>query len=305
MIDYSNGTSQVDTYSPSSGVSEEITNYSSLNATGSVTGETLEVVLASAQDPDQVTASGDVVEVPDNTTATITGNGNTVIGGNADTLTVDGSDTATLGTGAVVTVNGDNNSLTLGSGGTITLLGANTIFVIGNDDSLALGASGEAAVITGVSMTVSASGDTVGTENNTNVTVNGSGNTIDFWNGNAAVTASGDTVQVGSANAIEASLTGNNDTFTTWSPGTLFVSGTSDNTYMDSSGVVLVLTGSSMNVTPYIAGLRRPCRARPDGAARRWARAADHPRHGGHRRDQNRPPPRHRLSPHASSRRCA
>jgi hypothetical protein len=255
LINYSNGTSQVDTYNPSSGVSEEITNYSSLNATGSVTGETLEVVLASAQDPDQITASDDVVEVPDNTTATLTGNSDTIVGGNADTLTVDGTgNTATLGTGAVVTVNGDNNSLTLGNGGTITLLGANTIFVTGDDESLDLGTSGDTAIITGLGMVISANGDTVGTENNTNVTVNGSGNTIDFWDGNAAVTASGDTVQVGSANATEASLTGSNNTFTTWSPGTLFVSGASDNMYMDSSGVELVLTGPSMNVTPYTAG---------------------------------------------------
>ncbi len=162
--------------------------------------------------------------------------------------------TATLGTGAVVTVNGDNNSLTLGNGGTITLLGTNTIFVIGDDESLDLGTSGDTAIITGLGMVISANGDTVGTENNTNVTVNGSGNTIDFWDGNAAVTASGDTVQVGSANATEASLTGSNNTFTTWSPGTLFVSGASDNMYMDSSGVELVLTGPSMNVTPYTAG---------------------------------------------------
>ena len=255
LVNYSNGTSQVDTYNPSSGVSEEITNYSSLNATGSVTGETLEVVLASAQDPDQITASDDVVEVPDNTTATLTGNSDTIVGGNADTLTVDGTgNTATLGTGAVVTVNGDNNSLTLGNGGTITLLGTNTIFVTGDDGSLDLGTSGDTAIITGLGMVISANGDTVGTENNTNVTVNGSGNTIDFWDGNAAVTASGDTVQVGSANATEASLTGSNNTFTTWSPGTLFVSGASDNMYMDSSGVELVLTGPSMNVTPYTAG---------------------------------------------------
>ena len=213
----------------------------------------LQVVLSGYDET--VNASGSTITLEDSTQATLTGNSDTIVGGNADTLTVDGTgNTATLGTGAVVTVNGDNNSLTLGNGGTITLLGTNTIFVAGDDGSLDLGTSGDTAIITGLGMVISANGDTVGTENNTNVTVNGSGNTIDFWDGNAAVTASGDTVQVGSANATEASLTGSNNTFTTWSPGTLFVSGASDNMYMDSSGVELVLTGPSMNVTPYTAG---------------------------------------------------
>lgn len=255
LVNYTNGTSQNDVYNPSPGVSEEISNYSGLNATGAITGQTLDLAPTAGSASDQATISNAVVNIPDGTQATLTGNDNTINGGNADTLTVDGTgNAATLGTDAMVTVNGDNNSLTLGNGGAITLLGTNTIFQTGDDGSLDLNASGDTAIITGVGMVVSASGDTVGTENNTNVTINGSGNTIDFWNGNASVTASGDTVQVGSANATEASLTGSNNTFTTWSSGTLFVSGTSDNMYMDSSGVVLVLAGPSMNVTPYTAG---------------------------------------------------
>jgi hypothetical protein len=135
MKDFSGGGSQLEIFNPNAVTADEIESYSGANATGTLTGETVDLLpgIAAAA----IDSSNATINVQANSGLDIAGSSDTINLGASSTLSVTGSDDTIAIDGSSDMVVASNETIDVGSNETVTITGrGDTIDVQGSGDRL-------------------------------------------------------------------------------------------------------------------------------------------------------------------------
>ena len=182
---------------------------------------------------DTVNAVHGTVDLGPNTSATVTGTGNTIgFSGSGDTLT---TSSETVKTNQA----NDVGELLVGSNDTVTESSGCAVVINGNNETVTL-ASGAYVGLNGTGEVVNATGASMDLGSNSGATVNGVGNTVGFDGTGDTLKVSGSTVVADINNATGETLNGSNDTVNETSGSSIVVNGGSDVITLASGAYVLV-----------------------------------------------------------------
>jgi hypothetical protein len=190
-------------------------------------------------------ATGAIINLGSNDSATLMGNGETFTGGAGDIVTVTGLNenldtsgaTVGLGAGATGTITGGSDTVVAASNADFTVSGSSeAVTITGNNATVDITTAGDTITIDGLGDIVIGSGDTVDFGANATGYVSGGGDTISA--------AAGAGVILENTNGSDDSLTGSDDNVVVDANAGAYVYGGSDTVYF-STGDFAEVTGAN------------------------------------------------------------
>ncbi|HEU5048600.1 MAG TPA: hypothetical protein VFT64_12245 [Rickettsiales bacterium] len=274
IINWNDGTSQLQLFSNlPSGESEEVTNYSGANLTGTVTSEIIYYNNNSGPNSAavsgigaKVNASYIAVTLASNTSATLTGIADTAALVGNDTLSVNGTQNTVSVSGTDNVLNLSSGTMTMSANAGVTLSGSDDVvtannygnlYAYGTANTISMGTSSylyvsTASLNSGDADTVSLSNGWVDVADNSAVNFTGSDTNVSTY-GSAVLSVSGNSNEVDVYADNTVTVTGNSNTINSFgnTNDTFTITG-NDNAVLAGTRNLINISGNGNSVTGYV-----------------------------------------------------